>query len=295
VTFLKGRIPPHRPLGPSQEQELKLDVTVITPPKGVALLNAREIWKYRDLLFLLALRDIKIRYKQTIIGAAWAVLQPFLTMVVFSIFFGRFAGIPSNGIPYPIFSYAGLLPWTFFSGGMRRASDSLVGSASLISKVYFPRVIIPLAAVMAGLVDFVIAFIVLLGMMLYYRMPITWNIFWLPGFLAIAFSTALGAGLWLSALNVKYRDIRYTLTFITQLWLYATPVIYPTTMLRGFWKLIISLNPMTGVVEGCRWAMLSSGSPPSGLFWVSVVTSVFVLISGLFVFRRMERSFADVV
>ena len=269
--------------------------TIIVPPRGFSFANARDLWRFRDLLGLLVLRDIKIRYKQTIIGASWAVLQPFLTMVVFSIFFGRFANIPSDGLPYPIFSYAGLLPWTFFATGMKRASDSLVGNASLISKVHFPRVILPISSVAAGFVDFAIAFAVLAAMMLYYSIPITWNVLWLPGFLVIAFSTALGAGLWLSALNVKYRDIRYMMTFLTQLWLYATPVIYPVTLLRGPWRILVSLNPMTGVVEGSRWAVLGSGGPPSGLFWVSIAISLLMLGTGLVVFHRMERSFADVV
>lgn len=269
--------------------------TIITPPTGLAPASLREVWQARELLLLLAWRDVKIRYKQTVIGAAWAVLQPFLTMVVFSIFFGQFAGIPSDGLPYPIFSYAGLLPWTFFADGMKRASDSLVGNASLISKVYFPRVIIPIASVVAGVVDFAVAFLVLLGMMLVYDIPFSVRILWLPAHLSLAFMTALGAGLWLSALNVRYRDVRYTLGFATQLWMYATPVIYPVTLLRGPWKLLVSLNPMTGVVEGSRWAVLGTGSPPAGLFWVSVGMVAVLVVTGLIVFHRMERTFADVV
>lgn len=283
------------PLSPSRSGEGSMVTTIITPPKGITGINLRGIWNFRDLLVLLIWRDITIRYKQTIIGASWAVLQPFLTMVVFSIFFGRFANIPSDGLPYPIFSYAGLLPWTFFAGGMKRASDSLVGNSSLISKVHFPRVILPISSVAAGLVDFAVAFVVLLGMMLYYQIPISLDVLWLPLFLLVAFITALGAGLWLSALNVKYRDIRYMMAFLTQLWLYATPVIYPVTLLRGTWKLLVSLNPMTGVVEGSRWAVLGSGVAPSGIFWASVALSLLMLATGLVVFHRMERSFADIV
>jgi len=276
---------------PASEPQL----TVISPPTGYAPVSMREIWKFRELLFLLAWRDVKIRYKQTVIGAAWAVLQPFLTMVVFSIFFGQFAGIPSDGLPYPIFSYAGLLPWTFFADGMKRASDSLVGNASLISKVYFPRVIIPTASVIAGFVDFGVAFLVLVGMMVFYHVPFGFRILWLPAFLLLAFLTALGTGLWLSALNVRYRDVRYTLGFLTQLWLYATPVIYPATLLHGPWRILVSLNPMAGVVEGTRWAVLGTGAPPTGIFWISVAVTVLLSATGLVAFQRMERTFADVV
>jgi len=268
---------------------------LIEPPRGWRLLNLRELWLYRELLLQLAWRDIRIRYKQTLIGAAWAVLQPFLTMVVFSIFFGRFAGIPSDGLPYPVFSYAGLLPWTFFAEGMRRAAESLVGNANLVSRVYFPRILIPLGAILAALVDFAFAFVVLIGMMIFYRIPVTWNILYLPAFLALAFLAALGVGLWLSALNVQYRDVRYTLGFIIQIWLFATPVIYPTSLLKGTWKVLVSLNPMTSVVEGSRWALLGSGSPPSGILWASVAAVAFVLVGGLLVFQRMERAFADVI
>ena len=268
---------------------------VISPPRGWHLLDAREVWRFRELLLQLAWRDIRIRYKQTVIGAAWAVLQPFMTMVVFSIFFGRFAGIPSEGVPYPIFSYAGLLPWMFFAAGMKRASDSLVGNTSLISKVYFPRVIVPIASVFAGLIDFAIAFAVLLGMMVYFHVPITLNMLWVPCLMLVAFATSLGTGLWLSALNVQYRDIRYTLTFFTQLWLFATPVIYPVTLLPGRWRIVVGLNPMTGVVTGCRWAILGTGSAPSGIFWISVVAAAVLLTTGLLAFHRMEKTFADVV
>ena len=268
---------------------------VIEPPRGWHLLNLKELWRYRELLIQLAWRDIRIRYKQTLIGAAWAVLQPFLTMVVFSIFFGRFAGIPSEGLPYPIFSYAGLLPWTLFAEGMRRASESLVGNAALVSKVYFPRVALPIAAIFSALADFLFAFVVLIGMMLFYGTPFSWTILWLPVFLGLAFLTALGVGLWLSALSVRYRDVRYTLGFLVQLWLFATPVIYPTSLLSGLWKVLVSINPMTSVVEGTRWALLGIGSPPSGVLWISVAMVGLVLVTGLLFFQRMERAFADVI
>lgn len=273
------------------------DVTVISPQRTVAVsgVGLRELWAYRELVLLLAWRDVKIRYKQTVIGAAWAVLQPFLTMVVFSVFFGRLAGIPSDGVPYPIFSYTGLLPWTLFAEGLRRASDGIVGNAGLISKVYFPRVVIPLSTITAGIVDFAFSFIVLVGMLVYYHIPLRINILFLPFFLIIALLTSLGVGLWLSAINVKYRDVRYTVGFLTQLWMYATPVIYPATMLHGPWRILLALNPMTGVVEGSRWALLGTNAAPSGLFWVSLVGVAAVLVSGVWVFHRMERTFADVV
>lgn len=270
-------------------------ITVVSPQRTISRAGLRELWTYRELVLLLAWRDVKIRYKQTIIGAAWAVLQPFLTMVVFSIFFGRLAGIPSDGVPYPIFSYTGLLPWTLFAEGLKRASDGIVGNAGLISKVYFPRVVIPLASIVAGIVDFAFSFIVLIGMLIYYRIPLTLNVLFLPCFLVIALMTSLGVGLWLSAINVKYRDVRYTVGFLIQLWMYATPVIYPGTMLHGPWRILLALNPMTGVVEGSRWALLGTNAAPSGIFWISLVCVAVVLVSGVLVFHRMERTFADVV
>jgi lipopolysaccharide transport system permease protein len=271
------------------------DITVIEPSRRLKGLAFGELRAHRDLLYFLTWRDIKIRYKQTVIGAAWAVIQPLFTMVVFTLFFGRLANVPSDGLPYPIFSYTALLPWTFFAEGMKRASDSLVGSANLLSKVYFPRLIIPLAAVLAGLVDFAIAFVILIGMIIYYRVPLTWNALWFVAFLLLALVTALGAGLWLAALNVTYRDVRYTVTFLTQLWMYATPVIYPASLLHGTWRLLLGLNPMTGVVEGFRWALLGNGSPPNEIFAVSVLVALILLVSGVLFFRRMERTFADVV
>ena len=268
----------------------------IEPSKGWLSLNLRDVWEYRDLFYFLTWRDVKVRYKQTAIGAAWAIIQPFFTMVVFSLFFGQLAKIPSEGVPYPIFSYTALLPWTFFANAMGQASNSLVGSANLISKVYFPRLLIPLSAVLTGVVDFALAFVVLIGMMVYYGIYPTWQVLWLPAFLLLAFITALGVGLWLSALNVQYRDVRYTIPFLTQLWLFATPVIYPSSLLHGSkWALLLGLNPMSGVIEGFRWALLGTGSAPAGIFWVSVVAALVLLVTGLIYFRHMERTFADVV
>ena len=270
-------------------------VTVIRPSKGWRFLDLKELWRYRELLYFLVWRDLKVRYKQTLIGGAWAIIQPFFTMVVFSLFFGRLANIPSDGVPYPIFSYTGLLPWTFFANGMNQASNSLVGNANLVSKVYFPRLLIPLSAVFTGVVDFALAFIVLIGMMLYYGIYPTWSALLLLPFLLLALVTSLATAVWLSALGVEYRDVRYVVPFLTQLWLFATPVIYPSSLLHGPWKILLGLNPMSGVVEGFRWALLRSGNPPGGMFGVSVLAAFLLLVSGAFYFRRMERTFADVI
>lgn len=275
--------------------EAEPPVARIQPTRRWAFPSLGEIWRYRELLYFLVWRDIKVRYKQTVLGAAWAVLQPFLTMVVFSLFFGRLAGIPSEGLPYPVFSYAGLLPWTFFSQGITQAGNSLANSAHLITKVYFPRAIIPLAAVLALVVDFGIAFIVLIGMMLYYRIVPTVAVFWLPAFLLLALTTALAVGFWLAALNAQYRDIRYIIPFLTQLWMFATPVIYPSTLLHGVWRVLLGLNPMTSVVEGFRWVLLGVGEPPGRMVWASVGMVIVCLITGGVYFRWTERTLADVV
>jgi len=249
----------------------------------------------REIIYFLTWRDVKVRYKQTVIGAAWAILQPVLTMIVFSLFFGRLAGIPSEGVPYPIFSYCGLLPWTLFAQGLSQASNSLVGGANLITKIYFPRSIIPLSAVLVGLVDFVLAFLVLVAMMGYYRIFPGVNVIWLPGFLLLSLITSLGVGLWLSALNVQYRDVRYTVPFLTQIWMFATPVIYPSSLLHGSWRVLLGLNPMTTVVEGFRWSLLGVGRPPDAMCAVSSLVALALLVSGALYFRRVERTFADVV
>lgn len=267
----------------------------IAPSNGWVPLKLSELWEYRELLYFLVWRDIKVRYKQTALGASWAIIQPFLTMVVFSIFFGHLAGIPSDGIPYPIFSFAALVPWTFFANGLGQSSNSLVGSGGLISKVYFPRLIIPLASVFSGIVDFAIAFLVLLVMMLYYGLIPSLNVIWLPLFLLLALVTSLGVGLWLSALNVEYRDVRYVVPFITQFWMLATPIGYPSSLLHEPWRTIYGLNPMVGVVEGFRWALLKTNTAPGPLIAVSSAAALLILITGAFYFRRMEKTFADIV
>ena len=274
---------------------------IIEPSRGWSALRLGELWEYRELLYFLVWRDVKVRYKQTTLGAAWAILQPLLTMVVFTIFFGRLAKVPSEGIPYPIFSFAGLLPWTFFSQGLSQSSNSLVGSANLIKKVYFPRLVIPISAVLTGVVDFAVAFVVLLGMMVVYGVAPTLALVLLPVLLVLAFVVALGAGLWLSALNVEYRDVHHVVPFFVQIWLFVTPVIYPSRIVTqhlvriGLPGWVYGLNPMTGVIEGFRWALLGMGDPPWSLIVASSAVAVGLLASGLFYFRRMERTFADVV
>lgn len=276
-------------------------VLVIKPTRGWISLKLKEVWEYRELLYFLVWRDIKVRYKQTLFGAAWAILQPVMTMVVFTIFFGRLANIGSDGLPYPIFSYAALLPWTFFADGLGKCSASLVGSGGLIKKVYFPRLIVPISSVVGGLVDFAIAFLVLIGMMFYYGIWPSLAVVWLPFFLLLAFAAALGIGMWLSALNVEYRDVRYVVPFFLQLWLFATPVIYPASKLAakleemGLPGWIYGLNPMAGVVEGFRWALLGTGAPPGPVLLVSALVTLGILISGAFYFRRLEKTFADTV
>ena len=267
----------------------------IEPPRGWIPLNLRDLWEYRELLYFLAWRDIKVRYKQTVLGASWAILQPFFTMVVFSLFFGRLAGIPSEDLPYPIFSYAALVPWQFFANGLTSSSNSLVASANLIQKVYFPRLVIPIAAVGSGIVDFGLAFLVLLGMMAFYGIVPTVNVLWLPLLLLLALVTSLGAGLWLTAMNVQFRDVRYAVPFLVNAWMFATPIAYPSSLLDEPWRTVYGVNPMAGVVEGFRWALLGTDTQPGSMILVSAVVAVALLISGAYYFRRMEKSFADVV
>jgi len=267
----------------------------IEPSRGWVSLKLRELWEYRELLYFLTWRDIKVRYKQTLLGAAWAIIQPFFTMVVFSLFFGKLAKIPSDGIPYPIFSYAALVPWTFFANGLNQSANSLVGSANLIKKVYFPRLTIPISTVLSGVVDFALAFAVLLGMMLYYGITPRVQALYLPFFLLLALITALGVGLWLSAMNVQFRDVRYVVPFLTQFWMFATPIAYPSSLLTPTWRVVYGLNPMVGVVEGFRWALLGKGSAPGPMLLVSTLAALVILISGAYYFRRMEKTFADVV
>ena len=272
---------------------------IIEATRGLASLQLRALWEYRELLYFLVWRDVKVRYKQTALGVAWIVLQPVISMLIFSGLFGVLLGAPSNGVPYPVFVFAGLLPWQYFAGALTRTSGSLVGSAHLITKVYFPRLVIPLSGVIAGLVDFAVSFVVLLVLMAFYRIAPTPAVIFLPAFLLLAMATALGFGLWLAALNVRYRDVNYLVPFLVQIWMYVTPVIYSATLIPEQYRWLLALNPMTGVVEGFRWALLGGAmtetQPPGALFVVSIVITLVVLVGGLFYFRSTERTFADVI
>jgi lipopolysaccharide transport system permease protein len=268
-------------------------VVYLRPSGRFTRLNLRDVWEYRDLLYFLVWRDIKVRYKQTVLGAAWAILQPLLTMVAFSIFFGHLAKMPSDGIPYPLFAYAALLPWTLFAYSMTEAGNSLVGSQNLITKVYFPRLVIPLAAVLGGLVDFGVSFVVLILLMIGYGIVPTLAILTIPFFILLVIATALAVGVWLAALNVQFRDVRYTIPFLTQFWLFLTPVAYSSTMVSPRWRVVYGLNPMAGVVEGFRWALLGRKEAPGPMLAVSIAIVALLLVTGLYHFRRMESSFAD--
>jgi lipopolysaccharide transport system permease protein len=268
---------------------------VIESPTRWSGMRLPELWASRELVGFLVWRDIKLRYKQTVLGAAWAIIQPGLTMVVFSLFFGSLAHVPSDGVPYPVFSFAALVPWTLFSFGLTQATQSVVGSQHLITKVYFPRLAIPLAAVLSGLLDFLIASAVLLALMAGYGMRPGPSIAWIPAFTALAFIAALGVGLWLAALNVAYRDVRYAVPFLTQLWMFATPIAYPASLLPGPWRTVYGLNPMAAVVEGFRWALLGTPHPPIGMTLLSTIVTLLMLAAGALYFQRMERSFADIV
>ena len=272
-----------------------LPISYIRPPEAWASLGLKELWEYRELLYFLTWRDIKVRYKQTVLGAAWAIIQPIFMMVVFSLFFGRLAGVSSDSIAYPIFVFCALLPWQLFAHALTESSNSLVANQQLITKVYFPRLVVPISSVLGGLLDFAIAFLILLLMMGYYGIRPTWAVVTVPGFILLAIAAALGVGLWLSALNVKYRDVRYTINFLTQLWLLATPVAYPSSLIPVRWRPLYGLNPMAGVVEGFRWALLGKTQRPGALLFVSVVAVILILVGGLYYFRRMEAQFADVV
>ncbi len=268
---------------------------ILKASSGWVNVGFRELWEYRELLYFLAWRDISVRYKQTVLGIAWAIIQPFTAMVIFSLFFGRLAKIPSDGIPYPIFSYTALVPWMFFAHGLTQSSNSLVSSANLIKKVYFPRLVVPIAAVLSGLVDFVLAFVVLLGMIFYYELTPTINVTWLPLFLLLALVTSLGAGIWFSAFNVQFRDVRYAVPFLTQVWMFATPIAYPSSLLPEPWRTLYGLNPMAGVIEGFRWALLGVNVKPGYMIAASSLMALAILISGVIYFRRMEKTFADIV
>lgn len=268
---------------------------IIEPAHGWGLLDVSEVWKHRELLYFLVWRDIQVRYKQTAIGAAWAILQPFLTMVVFSVLFGGLIQVSSEGVPYPIFAFTALLPWTLFTSALFRASTSLVNDANLISKIYFPRILLPLSAILSAVFDFAIAFVVLIGMMLFYRIMPGVSVLTLPFFFLLALATAFGCGMWLAALNVKYRDIGYVVPFLIQFWLFVTPVAYSSQIIPSAWRIGYGLNPMSGVVEGFRWALLGTASMPDQLILVSATVVVLLLVSGLLYFGRMEHEFADVV
>ncbi|MBO9346984.1 MAG: ABC transporter permease [Chloroflexus sp.] len=267
---------------------------IIEARKGWWHFNWRDLWDYRELLFFLVWRDIKVRYKQTLLGASWALIQPTLQLVVFTIIFGRLAGVNTNGIPYPLFNLAGLLPWQFFANTVAQAANSLVGSASIVRKVYFPRLAIPTASVLAGTVDFGLSFLILLALMFWYQWAPTPAVFLLPLFLILGMITALGVGFWLSAINARYRDVRHATPFLIQLWLFATPVVYPSNLIEGHWQIVYALNPMVSVVEGFRWALLGT-QPPSLLMFISVTTAIALFSSGLLYFQAVERKFADII
>jgi lipopolysaccharide transport system permease protein len=284
---------PLTPPAPPAPAAAPSPVVHIRPSEGWVSLQLQELWAYRELLYFLIWRDIKVRYKQTALGAAWAIIQPLFTMIVFSVFFGRLAKVPSDGLPYPVFSFAALVPWTFFANGLAQSANSLVSSQNLIKKVYFPRLTIPIASVLSGLVDFALAFAMLLVLMLYYGIVPTLNVIWLPAFLLLALVTSLGVSLWLAALNVEFRDVRHIVPFIVQFWLFATPIAYPSSLLDEPWRTLYGINPMVGVVEGFRWALLGTGAAPGPLVGVSSVVALAGLVSGAFYFRRLERTFAD--
>jgi len=270
-------------------------VTYIKPAKGWLSIDFKELWRYRELIYFLTWRDIKVRYKQAVLGIAWAILQPLMTMVIFTVIFGNLLGTPSEGIPYPLFSLTALLPWQLFASALQRSSTSLVGNANLLTKIYFPRLAIPLASIFAALVDFLISFVVLIGVMVYYRYMPGWNALWVPLLVLLALLTALAVGLWLSALNVQYRDIQQIVPFLIQVWMYASPIVYPIeTIPAGIWRWLYGLNPMVGVIQGFRWALLG-GAPPDLTLVISGAMVLILLVSGLYYFRRMEKTFADIV
>lgn len=279
----------------AEVNEPEMPILRIRPSRGWRHVNLVEVWQYRELLYFLSWRDIKVRYKQTVLGAAWAIIQPVLTMAVFSLFFGKLANMPSDGIPYPLFTYAALVPWMFFANGLIQSSNSLVQNANMLKKIYFPRLIIPIATIVSGAVDFMLAFVLLLFMMGVYGIAPTVNVVWLPFLLVLGISTALGVGLWLSALNVQFRDVRYVIPFLTQFWLFATPIAYPSSLLPEPWRTVYGLNPMVGVVEGFRWALLGTQTVPGLMVAISAVVSLTLLTSGFFYFKRMEKTFADTV
>jgi lipopolysaccharide transport system permease protein len=285
---------PHTPMAVTG-QSGDFPVVRIAPRRGWLALDLAELWNYRELLYFFVWRDIKVRYKQTVIGAAWAVLQPLMTMLVFSLFFGKLAKIPSQGLPYPIFYYCALLPWMYFSTAIQGATSIVVDHQRVITKIYFPRVVLPIAAVLSGLLDFAISFVALLGLMVYYRMMPATAVIWLPAFTLLAILTALGVGLWLSALNALYRDVRYVVPFLVQFWMFASPVVYPSSLVPEKWRLLYGLNPMTGVIEGFRWALTGHGQPPGIMLAASAAAVILLVLSGLLYYHAVEGTMADVV
>jgi lipopolysaccharide transport system permease protein len=268
---------------------------IIEPRRGLFHLDLAAIWEYRELLYFMVWRDVKIRYKQTAIGAGWVVLQPLVQMVIFTVIFGKFAGIPSDDFPYPIFAYTALLPWNYFASALQRGISSVVGDSGLISKVYFPRLILPIAGTISGVFDFFISFILLIGMMIWYQIPVSWLVITLPLFLILAQLTALAVGLWFSALNVRYRDVGHAVPFIIQIWMFLSPVVYSVNLIPEKWRLLYGLNPMVGVIEGFRWALLGKAGPDFSMMAISALVVGAVLFGGLIFFRKMEQTFADVV
>jgi lipopolysaccharide transport system permease protein len=278
------------------DQELaNYPVRRIEPSQGWASLGLRELWRFRELIYFFVWRDIKVRYKQTILGGAWAIIQPFCTMVIFSVIFGKLAKVPSESVPYPIFSFAGLVPWTFFANGVTQSSTSLVSDSNLVKKIYFPRLSLPISKVLSGIIDFVLAFLMLIPIMIYYHIAPTANIIWLPFFFLIALTTAWGVSIWFSAMHVQFRDVRYIIPFLVQIWLYATPIAYPSSLLPEPWRTIYGINPMVGVVEGFRWALLGTKMTLGPMLFISALASMVLLVSGIYYFRRLERTFADVI
>jgi len=268
---------------------------LIQPSKGLFNFDLRELWQYKELLYFLIWKEVKVRYKQTIIGGAWAILQPLLTMVIFTIIFGRLAKIPSDGMPYPVFTYTALLPWMLFAQALTRSGGSLVYNANLITKVYFPRLLVPLSAALAPIVDFIVSFLILLGMLAWYGIPPTLGILALPFFLALTLVTAISVNLWLAPINVKYRDVAHTLPFLSQIWMYASPVVYPLSMIPEKWQFLYSINPMVGVIEGFRWALLGKQSPNFMAMAISVIVVMALFLGGILYFKKMEQTFADVI
>lgn len=270
-------------------------MTHIRPPRGGTNLELRELWEYRELLFFFVWRDLKVRYKQTVLGAAWAVIQPFFTMIAFTLFFGRLGRMPAEGLPYPVFYFAALVPWTYFANAMTQATNTMVENQRVITKVYFPRLTLPLSAVLSGLLDFAIAFAVLIAMMLYYGISPTVAVLTLPLFLLLAIATAFAVGLWLSALNARYRDVRYLVPFLVQFGLFASPVVYPSSIIPQAWRWLYGLNPMAGTIDGFRWALTGRGAPSLPIVAASAVGVALLLFGGLVYFRRTEGTLADIV